>query len=439
LSNQPPNPITTTLIRIREIVSPLLPELAAPGRLLRSDWRKTFTAFNHPDYRLYFGGLLLSAIGTWSQTIAQGWLVYDMTHSPLALGQVTFASAIPIWLFAPWAGVIIDRTSRRMLLVITQTVMMLQAFALAALTFSGHIEVWHIMALSVVMGIANAFDAPTRQSFLIELVGKEDMPNAIALNSTMFSLARTLGPAIGGIVLAWFGTAWAFNINGISFLAILISLMLIKIQPRTIRPSTQSPLQDLWEGLRFIGQNQAVWGLLLISFLVSLFGSAFSTLLPVITRDILHRNEIAFGFLNAASGLGSVVGALLVAYFSIRSHRGRLLSALNIFLPITLILLALSRSYEFSLIALMAVGLSYVPQLSTCNLLIQSIIPDAMRGRVMSVFSLMIFGMFPVGGLLAGALADALDAPLAIGINAGVMLIGLMGVRLVAPAVARLD
>jgi predicted MFS family arabinose efflux permease len=274
---------------------------------------------------------------------------------------------------------------------------------------------------------------------LIELVGKEDMPNAIALNSTMFSLARTFGPALGGIVLAWLGTAWAFNINGISFLAILISLMLIKPYPRTIAPSTQSPLHDLWDGLRFIGQSQAVWGLLLISFIVSLFGSSFSTLLPVITRDILHRDEIAFGFLNAAAGLGSIVGALLVAYISTRSRRGRLLNALNIILPITLILLALSRSYELSLIALMAVGMSFVPQLSTCNMLIQSIIPDEMRGRVMSVFSLMIFGMFPVGGLLAGALADALDAPLAIGISAGVMLIGMLGVRLIAPAVARLD
>lgn len=402
-------------------------------------WLRTFSAFQHYNFRLYFFGLLISVIGLWAQNVAQSWLVYELTHSALMLGVVTVVMAIPAWIFGPWAGVVVDRTPRRALLLITQTVLMLQAFSLAALTFSGRIAVEHIIALSIVRGVANAFDMPARHAIIVELVGKNDLSNAIALNSTMFSLARTFGPALGGVIIAILGTAWAFTINGITFLAILISLVLLRLEKPLLQPANRSPFADLLEGLRFIWQERAITGLIVIAMTVALFGANFSTLMPIVAGDVLGVGEVGFGMLSGAVGLGSIIGALAVAYFSSRPGRGRRLNLMNLIFPLTLLALSLSRSYWLSLSLLLTVGASFIPQLSLCNMLIQSNIPDTIRGRVMSVYSLVILGFFPLGGMIAGAIAERIGAPLAIALSAGaVMLIGLI-IRVVVPHLRELE
>ncbi len=415
-----------------------LPPTAAKSALA-AYWHRTFSALRHYNFRLYFIGLLISVTGTWAQTVAQQWLVYELTRSALVLGQVTFAMAIPVWLLGPWAGVIVDRMSRRTLLIITQLIQLVQAVILAALTFSGRIEVWHVIALSAVRGLANAFDAPARQAFVVEMVGKEDMSNAIALNSTLMSLAQILGPSVGGIIVATLGTAWAFTINAISFLAILIALVLQRLPRFVPKRARQSPLADLLEGLRFIAGARTIAALMVIVLAVALFGANYRVLLPVVTREVLGKGEVAFGFLNGASGLGSMMGALLVAYLSSRPRRGRYLNVVNIVLPVMLIVLALSRSYILSLLILVLVGMSYTPQLSLSNMLIQSHIPDEMRGRVMSVYTLLVFGAFPLGGLIAGALADQVGAALALGFSAGAMVVVSLAARIIVPQLQNLE
>jgi MFS family permease len=411
----------------------------AEARLARPEWLQMFSAFRHYNFRLYFIGLLISVVGVWAQLVAQNWLVLELTDSPLILGQVTFVMAVPVWVLSPWAGVIIDRMSRRTLLIITQVVQMGQAFALAALTFSGTIQVWQIVWLSALRGLTNAFDAPTRQAIMVELVGKEDLSNGIALNSAMFSLARTLGPGIGAVILAVLGTAWAFTINGITFLAILVSLALLRLDRPAARPSGSSPLNDLAEGLRYIWQHKTILALIVIAMVIALFGSNFNTLMPVVARDVLGRDEVAYGMMGMALGIGSIIGTSIVAYLSTRPGRGRRLNQVNLIFPLTLLAFALSKSYSLSLFTLVLVGISFIPQLSLCNMLIQSIIPDEIRGRVMSIYSLVIFGTFPLGALIAGSIAEVLGAPLAIAISAGVVIVIGLLVRVAVPRLAALD
>lgn len=401
-------------------------------------WLQAFSALRHYNFRLYFFGLLISVTGTWAQNVAQQWLVYELTNSPLILGQVSFIMAVPVWVLGPWAGVIIDRTPRRTILLITQTIQMIQAFILAALTFTGNIQVWHVMVLSGVRGIANAFDAPARQSFYIELVDRDDLSNAIAMNSTLMSLGRVVGPSLGGIIVATLGTAWAFTINGITFLAILVSLLLMHLALPTLKAPDQSPLADLKEGLGFIWRTRTIAGLIIIALTVALFGASFTVLLPVIARDVLGRGEVAFGMLNAARGIGSLVGAVAVGYLSTRPKRGQYLNAVNLLLPFSLAAFGLSRWYVPSLLLLIVVGMGLTPQLSLTNMLIQSNIPDEIRGRVMSVYTLVIFGTFPLGSLIAGAIAEALGASGAILLSAAAVLVISLALRVVVPEMSRL-
>ena len=401
-------------------------------------WLQAFSALRHYNFRLYFIGLLISVTGTWAQNVAQQWLVYELTNSPLILGQVSFIMAIPVWLLGPWAGVIIDRTPRRTILLITQTSQMIQAFILAGLTFTGHIQVWHVMVLSGVRGIANAFDAPARQSFYVELVDRDDLSNAIAMNSTLMSLGRVVGPSLGGIIVATLGTAWAFTINGVTFLAILISLLLMHLALPTLKAPDQSPLADLREGLGFIWRTRTIAGLIVIALMVALFGSSFTVLLPVIARDVLGRGEVAFGMLNAARGIGSLVGAIAVGYLSTRPKRGKYLNFVNLLLPFSLAAFGLSHWYVPSLLLLVIVGLGLTPQLSLTNMLIQSYIPDEIRGRVMSVYTLVIFGTFPLGSLIAGAIAEVMGASGAILLSAGAVLVISLALRVIVPEMSRL-
>jgi MFS family permease len=336
--------------------------------------------------------------------------------------------------------VIIDHNSKRLILVITQTVMMLQAFVLAWLTFSGLVGIELIIALSAVLGVANAFDAPARQAFLVELVeGKENLSNAIALNSTMFSLARAVGPSIGGIIAGTLGAAWAFMINGISFLAILISLFVMRVPPSEIKTAHQSPFRDLAEGWRYISGSQAVIGLLGVALMISIFGASLTTLLPVITRDVLGGDEIVFGLLNGAIGVGSIIGGLIMAYLSRQSGRGKNLSILNLLFPIMLAIFAVMKTYQLSALLLIGAGIAFIPQFSLCNMLLQSIIPDDLRGRVMSIYTLVIFGGTPLGGLISAGAAEHIGAPLTIVISAICMGVTAVALRMFIPEINALD
>lgn len=401
--------------------------------------RRMFGAFKHYNFRVYFAGLLVSVTGVWAQRVAQSWLVYDLTNSALVLGQVSFMLAIPVWILSPWAGVLIDRTSRRTILLFTQSVLMIQAFTLAFLDFNSMIAIRHIVLLALVQGAANAFDAPSRQSIIVELVGKEDLSSGIALNSTMFSMARTFGPAIGGLIVGTLGTAWGFTVNGVTFFTILVSLLLLRLGKPVVQPADHTPLEDLLGGLRFIWRTRTIKALMAIALVVALSLAAIMVLMPVVAVEVLGKGEIEFGLLSGAAGLGSIGGALLVAYLSSLPGRGRRLVLVNVLYPLSLMGFALSRSYHLSLLVLMVVGATMIPQLSLCNILIQSNIPDEFRGRVMSVYSLFIFGMYPLGGLIFGALAEQFGAPAAIAMGAGFVLLMVLSTQILVPELKRLE
>lgn len=395
--------------------------------------RRTFGALRHRNYRLYFFGMLASAIGMWGQRVAQSWLVYDLTLSPLALGIVSFAPAIPVLVLSPWAGVVIDHTSRRLLLITTQAAAMILAFTLAVLAFTEAVQVWHVAVLSGLLGIVNAFDAPARQTFVIEMVGRKDLPNAIALNSAMFSAARVIGPSIGGMLMAAFGPAWTFLLNGVTYLAIIGGLLAMRLPHSVRRPSDRAPLVDLVEGLQFIRQNSAIVALIILALSIGLVGTWFLTLLPVVAREVLGLDEVGFSILTASVGIGALIGTLLIAYTSDKPGKGKRLTWMNLSLPVLILILAASRSYALSLGLLVFVGLTFIPQLSLVNTLIQNSVSDDLRGRVMSVYTLSVFGSFPIGGLIAGFMADQLGAPIAIATSAISMLVIGLGVRIMVP------
>jgi MFS family permease len=400
--------------------------------------RRAFSSLRHRNFRLYFFGMLASVIGTWGQNVAQAWLVYDLTSSPFALGVVAFAPAVPVLLLAPWAGVVIDRTPRRTMLLITQSTAMMLAFILAALTFTDTVQVWHVVVLSGLLGVVNAFDAPTRQTFVIDMVGREDLGNAIALNSATFSAARVIGPALGGALMAIVGPAWTFLLNGISFLAIIGSLLAMHLPRPQLNTARRTPMADLTEGVRFISRDATIVALIALTLAIGLLGGWFMTLLPVIAQEVLNVAEVGFSLLMAAVGTGSLVSTLMIAYLSDRPGQGHRLTLMNLAFPVFTLMFAVSRSYPLSLGLLVIMGLTYIPQLSLVNTLIQTNIPDALRGRVMSVYALSLFGAFPIGGLIAGTLADRMGAPTTVAVSAVAMLLVGLTVRAAVPRLQRL-
>ena len=382
------------------------PTLSAPPTQPTTRMPRAFAAMRHRNFQLYFIGQLISNAGTWMQIIAQGWLVYQITHSEFALGVVSFASAIPVLLITPFGGVVVDRVPKRALLVITQSAAMLLALALAVLAFTNVIREWHIYVLAALIGIVNAFDAPARQAFVVEMVGKDDMPNAIALNSMMFNSARVIGPGLGGLLLAAFGPAWCFTINGLSYLAVIAGLLLMTIPPRPPAPARQAPLRQLSEGLRYVTRRADMWGLLVLAIIFSMFGLSYSTLLPAFADTVLHGGPEAYGWLNAATGVGAVISALLVAQFGDRGKRGMWLLAANFVFPIILALFAITSALPVSLLLACALGMGFMTHMTMSNTLLQTRVEDEFRGRVMSLFTLTFFGLSPFGNLLIGALGQ---------------------------------
>jgi len=376
----------------------------------------TLRALRYRNFQLFFGGQLISLVGTWMQSVAQSWLVYRLTGSSLLLGVVGFASQIPIFLMSPIGGTVADRHNRHRVVVATQTASMLLAFLLAFLTLSHRLTVWEIIVLASLLGVVNAFDIPARQAFLVEMVGREDLMNAIALNSSMFNGARIVGPAIAGILVASIGEGWCFFANAVSFIAVIVGLLMMKITPREI--DRHAPMiTHIAEGFRYARRTAPVRALLLLVGLVSLVGMPFTVLMPIFADQILHGGARGLGLLMGATGIGALLGALVLASRTGVRGLGRIAAFSAAGFGVTLVVFSFSKNFYFSLAVLVPVGFTMMTQMAAVNTLIQSMVPDRLRGRMMSLYSMMFIGMAPVGALFGGAVANWLGAPWAVAIG----------------------
>ena len=381
-------------------------------------------ALRHRNFRLFFAGQLISLIGTWMQTIAQSWLVYKLTGSSLLLGTVGFCSQIPVFLLAPAGGIVADRSNRRKIVIATQTASMILSFILAMLTLTHHVRVWHVMFLASCLGVVNAFDIPARQAFLIDMVGREDLLNAIALNSSMFNGARIVGPAVAGVLIAWIGEGYCFLSNSISYIAVIAGLLLMHIDRPAKLKIEASPIENMIEGFRFVKHTAPIRAILLLLGLVSIVGMPYAVLMPVFADQILHGGPRALGMLMGATGVGALIGALSLAARTGVRGLGRLIAFAACSFGVSLILFSVSRIFWLSIILLIPAGFSMMVHMASSNTMIQSMVPDQLRGRVMSVYSMMFMGMAPFGAFFAGAVAHHIGAPLTVAIGGGVCIIG---------------
>jgi MFS family permease len=400
-------------------------------------WQETFAALQHYNYRLWFAGQVVSLVGTWMQSTAQGYLIYQITGSPFYLGLVGFIGGAPSLIFTLFGGVIADRLPRRMLLVITQTSMMILAFILAALTFTHTVQPWHILVLAFLLGVANAFDAPARTSFVLELVSRVNMTNAIALNSTMFNIATVVGPSVAGLTYAAIGPAWCFTLNGLSFIAVIIALLLMRIKLEVQPVRRAAALAELGEGIRYVLKNRMILSLIGSVGIVSIFGIGMMNLLPAWAKDVLHGDVTTNGWLVSARGLGSLISALMLAYWGIRKLRGRLWTVGTFVMPVMLFVFAWIRLLPFSLIALLGVGWGFMMVTNNSQAVVQSLVPDNLRGRVMGVYTLVFFGSMPIGSLLAGTVADRIGEPLTVMLGAVLVLVMAIAAWVFLPDIRR--
>ena len=399
----------------------------------------TFAALAYPNYRLWFFGQMTSLFGTWMQTTAQGYLVYQLTRSEAWLGYVGFASGIAAWIFLLYGGAVADRLPRRSLLVVTQSLSMLLALVLAALTFLRVVQPWHIILLAFSLGVVNAFDAPSRQSFVLEMVERPVLTNAIALNSTMFNLAMVVGPSVGGLAYALFGPGWCFVINGLSFVAVIAALLSMKLAPRKPQARTGSTLAEIRAGLHAVATDRRILGIMCLLGSVSLFGMSFVTLIPAWAVDILKGDATTNGFLQSARGIGALAAALGVASLSPRRSRGAVMILATLFLPVLLVLFSFTRTLPLSLVVLLAVGASNIVANNLANSLVQTLTPDALRGRVMGVYMLTFFGFMPIGALLAGTAATVVGVRLTVALGAAGTFVCAVVLALAIPSLRRLE
>ena len=405
-------------------------------------------AFAYPNYRLFFAGQLVSLIGTWMQTVAQAWLVYRLTGSEVWLGMIGFAGQIPVFLLAPLGGSLADSVEKRRIIIGAQAVALVQAAILAALTLSGQVHLWHVFALATLLGVVNAFDIPARQAFQAELVSKADLINAIALNSSMFNGARIIGPALAGILVAAVGEGWCFALNALSYLAVLAGLLAMSLPARPARPRVGSSLDHMAEGFRFVAARAPVRVLLLLIGLVSLMGMPYAVLMPVFAGRILsggardlaaalgitNAGALRLGILMGASGVGALAAALILASRSGVRGLGRWVKWASAGFGASLIAFSASRSFWLSATLQIPVGFAMMTQMAASNTLLQSMTPDALRGRVIAVYSMMFMGMAPLGSLLAGALAGRLGAPLTIALGGVACILGSIAFGLRLPS-----
>ena len=388
----------------------------AAGSLPRPDsgpshaWR----ALRHRNFRLFFGGQSISLIGTWMTRIATSWLVYKLTGSALLLGTISFAGQIPTFIFAPFAGVWVDRLDRRQVLVWTQTLSMVQSLALAALTLSGHITIHWLLALSVMQGIINAFDMPGRQSFMVQMVeDRGDLSNAIAINSSMVNMARLVGPSLAGMLIAVTSEGWCFLIDGISYLAVIASLLMMRIHIPAVPRKTTSTFTDLKVGWTYVSEFIPIRTILMLFALVSLMGMPYVVLMPIFAVRVLHGGPHTLGFLMGAMGVGALMSALWLA--SRRSVRGlvRMIPISAAVFGIGLIGFGMSSVFWLSMIAVMVAGMGMMMGMAASNTVIQTIVSEDKRGRVMSYYTMAFMGMAPFGALLAGTMANGIGGAFA--------------------------
>ena len=397
---------------------PLPPEVEVAVMPQRSRLAMGFRALAHRNFQLFMSGQLISLIGTWMQNISQAWLVYQLTGSSLLLGVVGFSSQFPILLLGPVGGIVADRWNRHRVVIGTQAASMVLAFMLAGLTLTGKIKVWEIIALSSLLGCVNAFDIPARQTFLMDMVGREDLVSAIGLNSSMFNCARIVGPAIAGLLVAYIGEGWCFFVNAVSYIAVIAGLLLMKLGPVVREETSASPLERVVEGFRFVRNTGPIFAPLLLLSVVSLVAFPFGVLMPIFADRILHGGARGMGILMGATGIGAVLGALTVATRHGIRGLGRVLALAAAGFGTALILFSASRWFWASVVLLVPVGYFMMLQLTCTNTMIQTLAPDRLRGRVMSVYSMMVMGMMPFGSFFAGAIAEHLGAPLTVATGA---------------------
>jgi MFS family permease len=411
---------------------------SAPEERRGLQWQAAGRALRHRNFRLFFSGQLISLVGTWMQTVAQSWLVYRLTGSGLLLGAVGFASQIPVFLVAPLGGITADRSNRQRVVIATQVASMVLALVLAGLTLSGTIQVWHIFVLASLLGVVNAFDIPGRQAFLVDMVGKGDLMNAIALNSSMFNGARVIGPAVAGILVAKLGEGWCFFVNGISYIAVIVGLLLMDVHAPARASKHTPPLEHMIEGFQFVNRTAPIRTLLILLGLVSMTGMPYVVLMPIFADRILRSGgqemasligssdlgAVRLGILMGAAGVGALLGALTLAMRSGVKGLGRWVAVCCAGFGVSLILFAFSKSFWLSVILLLPVGYFIMLQMASSNTLIQVMVPDALRGRAMAVYSMMFMGLAPIGALLGGALSDRLGAPLTVAIGGLASVVG---------------
>jgi predicted MFS family arabinose efflux permease len=402
-----------------------------------SAFRRIFKAFQYRDFRLMWVGACTSSIGTWMQIVAQGWLIYRLSHSAFLLALDQFLGSIPIFLFSLVGGVVADRAERRKILLVSQYVQMASATVLTVLVTTGVVHVWHILCLSFVSGLAQAFGAPAYQAFIPTLVKREDIPNAIALNSIQFNLAVTIGPALAGQALAKLGEKWCFGLNALSFLAPVISLTLISARFLP-EPTTESMFSSMKQGIQFVRRQSSMEALIVLAFCTTALSMPMRTYFPVFVKDIFHRGPETYGNLLSFMGIGSVCGALIVAWRGNIGNKGRVALAMMICLGAGIAGFSLSRSLPLSYAMLVLAGASMMAVFALVNSLVQMNTPNEMRGRVMSVYNCAFRGGMPLGNLMSGWLVPLLTAPLVLGANGLLLLLVALYFLLIQRRVAAL-
>jgi len=381
-------------------------------------WRSTFSSLKHRNFRLFFSGQLISLIGTWMQNTAQGWLVYELTHSKVLLGVVAAVGSAPMMLFSIWGGSIADRHPKRQILLWTQSAMMVFAFIFAGLVWSGRIQPWHILVLAALGGLAMAFDMPARQAFMVEMTSREDLINAISLNSSIVNGARVIGPSVAGLLMAKVGMTACFFLNGLSFLAVIAGLWMMRLAPFVPPARANSNWEHAVEGFGYVWHHARMRTILILFAIVGIFGWSYAVLMPAFASDVLRVGQTQYGALLSANGIGALLGALTVATFGTRINRRLLvLGGLGIFSAM-LLLLALVPNYYLALLLLGLGGWGMLLFFSTTNTLLQTSASDEMRGRVMGIWALIFGGMTPIGGLVAGTLAHYFGVPAAMAVGA---------------------
>jgi len=393
-------------------------------------------ALKHRNFKLFLSGQLVSLIGNYIQTVAQAWLVYRLTGSAALLGLVAFAGQISIFLLAPISGVVADAKSRKHILFFTQLAPMLLCFTLAALTLSGRVQVWHVFTIAALLGVVNAFDFPVRQAFVAELVTKEDLMSAVTLNSSMINSARTIGPGIGGLLVASVGEGWAFLFNALSFGAVIIGLLFIKSEPSP-KKAARHFRAGIAEAFHFVRHTGPVGGLMILLGLISFMGLRYEILMPVYTREMLHGGPTEFGLLMGASGIGAILGSLILAMFGNVRTLGDWAALAAAGFGGTLVWLSFSHSFALSLPVMLLIGFAMVTELDASNTIVQRIVPDELRGRVMAIWTMMLSGLAPFGSLLVGVLAQHFTARRTFAAGGMACIMGAMGFGFSLPILQR--